>query len=70
MTVARVSQLPAEVLSTNPATKARVSQLAVEVLRSSPITKVQVSQLAAEVLRANVGGSLTTGRRLVNMICG
>lgn len=54
MTVARTSQLVAEVLRTNGAVTARVGQVAVEVVRNRTGLIARVGQVAVEVLRPNV----------------
>ena len=53
MTVARVSQVTAEVIRTNTAPAARVSQVTVEVLRINTATVIRTSQVTAEVIRKN-----------------
>lgn len=55
MTVARNSQLAAEVLRSNTAVLARTSQLVAETLRTNNNTVVRASQLAVEVLRPQEG---------------
>lgn len=65
VTVARVSQVPVEVLRTNLAVKARTSQVAVEVLRINTGTVIRTSQLAVEVLRPNVAAASATARPVV-----
>lgn len=53
MTVARTSQIAAEVIRTNLAVNARTSQIAVEVLRTNTAAKARLSQLTVEILRTN-----------------
>ena len=57
VTVARVSQLPVEVLRTNLAVKARTSQVVAEVLRINTGTVIRTSQIAVEVLRPNAAAA-------------
>lgn len=69
MTVARVSQVPVEVLRTNDGAVASVSQVAVEVLRIYNDTRVRTSQLALEVLRPNVDPVAASNAHPVVFIC-
>lgn len=60
MTVARASQVVAEVLRTNTAVAARGSQVVAEVVRANTAAKAQASQVTVEVLRVKLPAALAS----------
>lgn len=68
--VARTSQVVAEVIRTNTALVARTSQVVAEVLRINTGTVIRASQLAVEVLRPNaVSAVVQNSARPVVFVC-
>ncbi len=61
MTVARTSQVVAEVIRSNNGCVARASQVVAEVLRIKNSTVIRASQVVVEVLRPNVASASTRG---------
>jgi hypothetical protein len=57
MTVARTSQVVAEVLRTSTAVNVRTSQVVAEVIRTNNGVRIRTSQVAVEALRPNVGSA-------------